>query len=252
MMQGSQFSWQRARTIATTWNAIRPKHWLMVCLKEKKEQAKKGLAGTKIMVCTFHWKQNIGHFGKKVTVMGVHGPYNTMNTKFANETTDNWWNRLRQTIEQYRVNFLCGDFNMSLTQVVPRLRARGLKIDPCSWHPWLHEEKHAQGICLGMDSLAIFYIGGDVRCELEWGFCQIKELTRKAAVPCTPQSRPCRPQSRQMPQLHTYSGNDQPGQVWKLFKSKHNEKPQEADLQKKLRDLLQPSTGELRAYLRLR
>ena len=159
---------------------------------------------------------------------------------------------------------------MSLTQVVPRLTARGLKIDTCSWYPWLHEEKHAQGICLGMDSLAIFDIGGDVRCELEWGFCKIEELTRKAAVPCTPQSLPCRPQSRQMPELHTYSGNDQPGQVWTWFKSKHNEKPEEADLQKQLRNLLQPSTDEarleeietkyrathprspLRAYLRLR
>ena len=91
-----------------------------------------------------------------------------------------------------------------------------------------------------------------MRCELEWGFREIEELTRTVAVPCTPQLRPCRPQSQQMPQLHTYSGNGQPGQVWKLFKSKHNEKPQEADLQKKLRDLLQASTGELRAYLRLR
>ena len=109
-----------------------------------------------------------------------------------------------------------------------------------------------------------------MRCELEWGFCKIEELTRKAAVPCTPQSLPCRPQSRQMPELHTDSGNDQPCQVWKWFKSKHNEKPEEADLQKQLRNLLQPSTDEarleeietkyrathprsqLRAYLRLR
>ena len=36
-------------------------------------------ASTKVMVCTFHWKENIGHLGDKITVMGVHGHRHTMN-----------------------------------------------------------------------------------------------------------------------------------------------------------------------------
>jgi hypothetical protein len=35
------------------------------------------VANTKVMVCAFDWKQNVGHLGNKVNVMGVHGHYHT-------------------------------------------------------------------------------------------------------------------------------------------------------------------------------
>ena len=126
---------------------------------------------------------------------------------------------------------------MSLTQVVPQLKARGLKIDTCSWYPWLHMEKDSGGYCLGMDSCAIFCIGGDVRCEMPWNFDSIGDILKAAARPSAG------PQSRQE-RLDTYSGNNKPSMMWNCYKTKRNEKPNEFTLENKLNDLLEPSTSQ--------
>ena len=96
------------------------------------------------MVCQFTWKQRIGHLGKTVTVMAVHGHYRTMNMVFANRVNVEW-QKIHDLIVKYRVIFLVGDWNMSLPQVVPRLTALGLQVDLCSWYPWLHETEEERG-----------------------------------------------------------------------------------------------------------
>ena len=172
----------------------------MVHLELKEKQ----VATTKVMVCAFEWKQNIGYLGKRVVVMGVHGHYHTMKMNFSNTDYEKWWDRINNCIDVHKVNFLVGDFNMSLTQVVPQLRKRGLAIDTCSWYPWLHMDNNEGGYCLGIDSCAIFYIGGNVECEMPWNPCQ------------GPQSR----------QLHAYSGDNHLGKLWSCYKSKKDEKAQ--------------------------
>ena len=122
------------------------------------------------MVCTFTWKQNIGHLGKEIVVCGVHGHHKTMKMEFPTAVYDDWWNKLAHLIRDYKVNFLAGDFNMSLTEVVRQLKKRGLRIDTCSWYPWLHGSKHKRNICLGIASCVVFYIGGDVKREMPWAF----------------------------------------------------------------------------------
>ena len=103
-----------------------------------KQKGKTRTATTRVMVCEFHWKQSIGHLGNSVRVMGVHGHYRTMNMLFAKRVTDEFWQTIHGLIVQHQVNFLVGDWNMSLPQVVPRLTALGLRVDLCSWYPWLH------------------------------------------------------------------------------------------------------------------
>ena len=126
---------------------------------------------------------------------------------------------------------------MSLTQVVPQLRRRGLKIDTCSWYPWLHMEQECGGSCLGMDSCAMFYIGGDVECEMPWNLNRIGDIFKAAVHPCRgPQSRPIR--------LDAYSGDNKPGMLWNRYKSMKNEKPNDRTLEDKLKDLLEPSTNQ--------
>ena len=58
------------------------------------------------MVCTFDWKQNLGYLGNKINVMGVHGHYYAMNMKFANQVTEEWWDKLKNYIDKYNVHFL--------------------------------------------------------------------------------------------------------------------------------------------------
>ena len=47
-------------------------------------KGKTQVATTKVMVCAFEWKQNLGYLGKQVNVMGVHGHYHTMKLQFFN------------------------------------------------------------------------------------------------------------------------------------------------------------------------
>ena len=71
--------------------------WADGVFKGEKEQEK--LAGTKIMVCTFRWKQHVGHLGNKIRVMEVHGHHHTMNMKLSNDKTNKWWDKLKETID---------------------------------------------------------------------------------------------------------------------------------------------------------
>ena len=70
------------------------------------------VATTKIMVCTFDWKQNNGYLGNKITVMGVHSHHHTMNMKLSNTEQQEWWDKLREYIDKYDVRLLVGDLNM--------------------------------------------------------------------------------------------------------------------------------------------
>ena len=125
-----------------------------------------------------------------ITVMGVQGHYHTMKRKFHRDKYVEWWDKLYQHITTYNVKLLVGDFNESLAQVVPRLRERGLLVDCCSWYPFLHDTLHDQGIRLGMDSCAMFHIGGDVRISMPWGYSRIDRLLVAAACDASsPQSR---------------------------------------------------------------
>ena len=127
---------------------------------------------------------------------------------------------------------------MSLPQVVPRLTEAGPQVDLCSWYPWLHDEDQGQGFYLGMDSCAMFHIGGDVVCDMDWDVNKIGDLLLDAA-----RAPGDRPRSRQgQRSLHTYSGKNFPGQLWDRYKNRRNEDRSSMSLEAKLQGLLQPST----------
>ena len=113
-------------------------HWVDDVVRVK-QQRKQHI--TKIMVCTFTWRQNIGHLGSKDFVCGVHGHRDTMAQSSSATVYNKWWDDLAEVLRKHEVKFLGGDFNMSLTQDVPELTKRGLQIDACAWYSWLHESK---------------------------------------------------------------------------------------------------------------
>ena len=141
------------------------------------------------------------------------------------------------TIVEHKVNFLVGDWNMSLPQVVPRLTKLGLRVDLCSWYPWLHDTDHGHGYDFGMDSMAMFHIGGDVHCQLKWDFDKIGDILLEAS-----RDPSHRPRSRHdKHSLDRYAGKNVPGKQWNCFKNKKKEKGS-VDLKTKLEGLLAPST----------
>ena len=93
-----------------------------------------------------------------------------------------------------------------------------------------------------MDSCAMFYIGDDVVCTMDWDFNKIGDILREAArVPSdAPRSR------HDQRSLDRYSGNSVPGQLWNCYKNKKKEKKSSMNLQKKLEGILEPSTTDER------
>ena len=205
-----------------------------------------------MMVCTAGFKQNVGHLGKVIAVCVVHGHYKTMKMEWPS-VFEEFWGRLAHMLIRFGVAFLAGDFNMALHLVVPRLRSRGLIVDCCAWYPWRHATEQLHGQYLGIESCAIFYIGGTVEVKLEWSLDDLPFLTKSG-----------REKDNSDKALDVYRGTNHPGQPWSAYRTvKYKETDGMKNLEKNLRMLLEPSTAvaELDAvprpdlycpYLRLR
>ena len=185
-------------------------------------------AETNIMVCDFELRQRVRYLGTQIRVMGVHGHHDTMHMKVGTTATDEWWDKLSNMIYKYRPHFLVGDFNVSLIQVVPRLKARGLPIATVAWHPWIYKDRSHGGSHLGMDSCGIFHIPCDVQCTPKWSINNVGLILRKAA--CAPsqwdeglrvitEDRSSGTQNM----LDVYSGESLPCKLWTCYNSNEND-----------------------------
>ena len=76
----------------------------------------------------------MGFLGKTHVAMVVHMHNELANERWPSKLLD-FWNWLQLKINDFRVQVLMGDFNMSLFRVVPELRSRGLDIDLVG-SPW--------------------------------------------------------------------------------------------------------------------
>ena len=75
----------------------------------------------------------------------VHANNRTMKLEWR-EVWDQLWDRLAAKIRSCGVKFLAGDFNMSLTEVVKRLKNRDIKCDCVAWYPWMHATEKQKGL----------------------------------------------------------------------------------------------------------
>ena len=196
-----------------------------------REKKKDKMARTRMMACTVEFRQNIGHIGREINVLGVHGHHRTMKMEWPT-VFNQFWDRLAWWIGGYQINFFAGDFNMALTQVINRLAERGITCDCCAWYPWRHATTLTHDQSLGFDSQAIFYVGGTVKVRLVWGFGRIHELTAVA-------------EHLRHSKLHEYTGQNTPGQHWACYRhTHHNEADDEKDLTERLQGLLQRTTSQ--------
>jgi hypothetical protein len=213
-----------------------------------KERGVNKMAKSRMMVCRVTFKQNIGHIGKDLVVMGVHGHYRTMKIEWR----DAWvafWDRMAGLVLLYGIHFMMGDFNMSLTEVPNQLRSRGVVCECVAWYPWRLKGEPAgqtnEAIAelvscqpLGLDSMGIFFVGGNVKVKMDWDFNKIDLLSAVADDRGNPQSQPCM-------DLTEFEGMNTPGQVWTAFRSKkYAETVKDKDLKARLTDLLTPSTTQ--------
>ena len=184
------------------------------------EHGKQKMATTRTLVCRVHFKQNIGHIGLSMVVAVVHLNCKTARIEWL-DVYVRFWDQLAERIFRYGINFLSGDFNMSLTEVTVQLRRRNVRIDCIAWYPWRHEVDNAPDT-LGFDSCGIFYIGGNAVVNPQYGLSDVGMLTSAVAGPIW----------RRLP---AYKGPNYPGQRWTAYK--RDDETAEA----KLTNLLQQS-----------
>ena len=99
------------------------------------------------MVCAFLYKQNLGHIGTRLVVMGVHGHCRTMKREQVH-VLYTFWDTLAAQILEFGVHILTGDSNMYFTQVTIELRTRGVLVTCAAWTPWWMEDAAGfPGIC---------------------------------------------------------------------------------------------------------
>ena len=166
-----------------------------------------------------------------------------------------WWDEFARRVRHYGIQFLAGDFNMSLTEVCKQLRQRGIRCDCVSWCPWLlkgevkgqTEDEITAKIekqRLGFDSCGIFYIGGNVEVTMDFGFSAIDQLIavaedHAAKGQANPQNFP----KEILAKLPVFDEMNYPGQLWTCYRSRHKtENADEKNLRARLMDLLSSST----------
>ena len=121
------------------------------------------------------------------------------------------------------------------SNVIPELRSRGILCDCLAWYPWVHKAAKPHNQPLGIDSCAIFYIGGNVSVTLKWGLQDLDRLTAVAAEGDESWAE----------HFDKYEGGNVPGQHWECYRSFAYEEPPETKcLRQRLIDLLTPSTSQ--------
>ena len=198
-----------------------------------KEKGKDRMARSRTLISvqgglqTKHWPSWERHRGGRCAWAFPHheeGMASSMNE---------FWDRLAWLVKEFGINFIAGDFNMSLTEVPKQLRSRGIKCDCVAWYPWQQAAvADPQSQRLGFDSMGIFYLGGRVEVNMPWNHRHVQIL---AAVTDA--------RNGANENLDVYAGANVPGQPWHCYRSKaYNENACNKDLEARLRDLLTPST----------
>ena len=193
-----------------------------------REKGKDKMARSRSMVVQYKSKQMVGHLGTDINVMVSHGNNHTMRLTWR-KVWEDWWDRHARHIRNFNVKFWCGDFNMSLTEVPKQLRSRGINADCCAWYPFKHinpggsvHSEQRSSTPMGIDSLAIFYIGSQAQIAPSYGLADVLDFTAVAA------------------NLPVYEGENVPGKHWSCYRSDATQQ-KKIDLEQMLVDLLTPT-----------
>ena len=119
-------------------------------------------AFTRILIAKITLKKPVGILGATHVVMATHLHCNTAAERTNKSRLAAYWIRVAALIKIHKVDFLMGDFNMSLFKVVPELRKEKIRIECAAWYPW----KAAEDGCAMADSCAIFVIDKAAQYQL--------------------------------------------------------------------------------------
>ena len=154
---------------------------------------------TRVMMCEIHFKQSVQCIGKSLGVAVVHLHYAIAKMTNNERIYARFWDNLAADLKKNNITFMSGDFNMSLTRVLPELRSRGVLADLCAWYPYIANNA-ADDQKFHLDSCGIFVIGGNTAVQMQWDDTQMHIFA-----------------SQNSTQLPIYNGAS-PGQSWKCYR----------------------------------
>ena len=193
-------------------------------------------AATRLLICKATLRQPIGNLGKELVVCGMHGHNKTMKHTWAG-TYKSTWDRVCHLLKVHDVDLFTGDYNMGMMQVPNELSCRELKCDVLAYYPFVDNSVIANDDHkLALDSMAMFWIGGDVEGRLNWPVSHIERLKNAGKRSIT--------NDWNVP-LDTYIGQDDvPGYSWHSYRctQRCNEGPIHKNLEAALRVFLTPTT----------
>ena len=195
------------------------------------------MARSRCLICTITFKQGMGFIGQQLVVANVHLHRDTANLKWP-DALKKWIQGLADRIKRYNVQILSGDFNMSLTKMRAMLWEHDIKCDCIAWYPWIHKEETTLGSALGLDSCAVFWIGGDIEARMPWRHKDIPLLTAVAEG-----SKQWDTPEHEL-QIYPKQGGCVPGQPWRCYFTKKERDDPDFKLSERLEGLLKPSTSK--------
>ena len=184
-----------------------------------------------VKISTWH---PVNGIGKNHVVMCVHVHNHLANNGFNRPgKLTKYWEELSETIIKYDVRVLMGDFNMSLWQVVPQLRKRGLEIDMAGWYPWTTSDG-----TIMTDSVGIFMINVPGKYRL---WCPMKEHGNGDGTYVVRNKKHGLDNVEITGSLDVHLGTAGPGQSLKTYL------PKKTSLWEKLKPSFEPSGASARA-----
>ena len=91
-------------------------------------------AYSRALIAKVHLNNGVASMGSEQVVMVVHMHHVLANGKWPSKL-DPWWEWVHDQLLEFKVDVLMGDFNMSLFELVPKLRSRGVEVAVAGWYP---------------------------------------------------------------------------------------------------------------------
>ena len=147
----------------------------LLCDRNFKERDKKQ---TRLLICKATLKKPVANIGETIVIAGFHGNNETMKRTYPSDA-EYVWRETARLLKYHQVDLFAGDFNMWMLQVPNTLRQFGITCDTIAYYPFELGPAVADPrfVCrVGLDSMAMFWLGGNVEAMVNWPYNHIDRL----------------------------------------------------------------------------
>ena len=146
----------------------------LLCEKNFNERDK---AQSRLLICKATLKKPVDGLGRTSVIAGFHG-YNETMKRVHPSASDRVWRETAGLLQQHDVDLFAGDLNMWMLRVPETLRNFGITCDTLAYYPFeLGKDIQPEfSIRIGLDSMAMFWLKGQVEAWVNWPYNHIGKL----------------------------------------------------------------------------